>query len=93
MTYVPSFPAYAGLPTVTLVVSLSWTFGLTYATIGHLNLVSSTFTAELIGKAIGFGIHVVACYEEERAKGRSSDEAVEAALVETGPGVVTGATG
>lgn len=76
----------------TLVTSLLWTFGITGVTVGHLTLVSSTFTATLIGLGIGFGIHVVACYEEERARGHDNDEAIACTLRETGPGLITGAT-
>jgi len=76
----------------TLVISLIWTFGVTQAVVGHLTLVSSAFTATLIGIGIGFGIHIVACYEEERARSVPNDEAVMTTLQATGPGVITGAT-
>ena len=76
----------------TLLVSLICTFGITQLVIGHLTLVSTAFTATLIGIGIGFGIHIVACYEEERARGSLNDEAIMATLHATGPGVITGAT-
>ncbi len=80
------------LGVTTLLVSLICTFGVTQLVIGHLTLVSTAFTATLIGIGIGFGIHIVACYEEERARGSLNDEAVLATLHATGPGIITGAT-
>jgi len=79
------------LGVTTLLISLLWTFGLTRVAVGHLTLVSSAFTATLIGLGIGFGIHVVSCYEEETAKGASNDEAIINTLLAIGPGLITGA--
>lgn len=75
----------------TLLISLLWTFGLTHLAIGHLTLVSTAFTATLIGLGIGFGIHIVSCFEEASAKGSNCVDAVKFTLEETGPGLITGA--
>ncbi len=76
---------------VSLVCGIVCTFGLTQAAIGYLNLVSSTFTAILIGLGIGFAIHIVTCYEEERCLGAPPQEAVRNTLLAVGPGLLTGA--
>ena len=80
------------LGVATLVGALLCIFGLTQLVIGHLTLVSSAFTASLVGLGIAFGIHVVAAYEEQCRSGVSGDEAIRRALRAVGPGVITGAT-
>ena len=75
-----------------LLLALICTFGVTELFIGHLTLVSTAFTATLIGIGIGFAIHIVTCYEEERAKGSDNACAIQSSLQSTGPGVITGAT-
>lgn len=74
-----------------LAVSMAWSFGYTTAVVGHLNILSVSFAAMLMGLGIDFAIHVLSRYLELRHEGRS----LNAALVETtgsiGVGIVTGA--
>jgi len=74
-----------------LLVGMAWSFGFVTVAIGHLNILSISFAAILIGLGIDFGIHYFARYEQLRQQGL----AVEPALLETarsiGPGVITGA--
>ena len=51
----------------TLMVGLAWTCGYLTLTIGHLNILSMSFGAILIGMGIDFGIHFVARYLRIRA--------------------------
>jgi len=64
---------------IPLLMSLSWTFGLTFLVIGNLNQITVCLFAILFGLGIDFGIHIFARYREARRRGL----AVEQALVET----------
>ena len=74
-----------------LIVGMAWSFGYTTAVVGHLNILSVSFVAILIGLGIDFSIHILARYLELRHQGLG----LQAALVETsgsvGGGIVTGA--
>ena len=77
--------------TIALIIGLGYTMAFTTAVIGHLNILTVTFTPILVGIAIDFGVHLISRYEEEIRKGRSKEEALRKAMVFTGMGVVTGA--
>ena len=74
-----------------LAIGMAWSFGYTTAVVGHLNILSVSFVAILIGLGIDFSIHILAKYLELRHQGLG----LRAALVETtgsvGGGIVTGA--
>ena len=78
-----------GLP---LAMGLSWTFGLAYAIIGNLNLMTSTLALLLFGLGIDFGIHFYGRYSEERGDGKSINEAMENTFISTGKAIMIGAT-
>jgi hypothetical protein len=59
--------------------------------VGHLNILTITFVPILIGLAIDFGVHLITRFEEELRNGRSREEAIEKAIVNTGLGIFTGA--
>jgi hopanoid biosynthesis associated RND transporter like protein HpnN len=62
---------------LTLALSLTWAFGLTTVTVGHLNMFSLAFVVILVGQGTYYGVHVVARYEEELIKGRSVPQAIQ----------------
>ncbi|HYQ14664.1 MAG TPA: MMPL family transporter, partial [Polyangiaceae bacterium] len=66
-----------------LAVGLSWTFGITYLTIGHLNVATGFLVSIVAGNGINFGIIYVARVYEERLKGRELKDAVESASLLT----------
>jgi len=66
------------------------TLGLTVLTVGHLNLVSSSFLAVLFGIGIDFGIYLVRRDAEEIGRGATREEAVRKAVMASGRGVLTG---
>ena len=74
-----------------LVIGMAWAFGWATASVGHLNILSVTFTVTMIGVGIDYGTYYVGRYLESRRRGRDC----EAALLETsgavGPGILTGA--
>lgn len=58
---------------------------------GHLNLITSSFVAVLLGLGIDFSVHLVSRRNEEIRKGASEASAILLALQRTGPGIATGA--
>lgn len=58
---------------------------------GGLNLVTSGFVSVLLGLGIDFSVHVLARVNEERRKGAAVHAAIHAAVVRTGPGILSGA--
>lgn len=57
----------------------------------HLDPITSSFAAVLMGLAIDFPVHLLARYDEDLRHGRTRGEALFSALRKAGPGVVTGA--
>lgn len=56
-----------------------------------LNLITASFVAVLLGLGIDFSVHVISRFNEELRAGATSQEAVRAAVMQVGPGVLTGA--
>jgi len=75
---------------IPLGAGLILTLGLISATIGQLNLVSSSFLAVLFGIGIDFGIYLIRRTEEELGNGHTLDESIHKAVVVTGKGILTG---
>lgn len=69
-----------------LAVGLIWSLGYTTIVVGHLNILSVSFAAILIGLGIDFAIHYLARYLELRHQ----DRPLRPALLETAEGVGTG---
>ncbi len=82
---------HALLVNLVLLVGIAWSFGYAALAVGHLNILSMTFTVTLIGIGVDYGIHFVARYLQYREQG----DAPSLALVATGrsisPAIVTGA--
>ncbi len=82
---------HALLANLILLVGMAWAFGYVTLAVGHLNILSVTFTATMIGIGIDFGVYYVARYLQLR--GEKLD--CEASLLETargaGPAITTGA--
>ncbi|MBX3729374.1 MAG: MMPL family transporter [Candidatus Sumerlaeia bacterium] len=76
---------------VPLILGVVWTLGLTSLLIGRLTQVTFVFSAILIGLGIDFSVHLYNRYLEEVRLGRENLLAVQAAVVETGPGIIAGA--
>ena len=74
-----------------LVIGMAWAFAWATGSVGHLNILSVTFTVTMIGVGIDYGTYYIGRYLEMRRRGL----ACEAALLETsasvGPGILTGA--
>ena len=75
----------------TLAVGMSWAFGYTTLSIGHLNILSVSFAAILIGLGIDFGIHYLATYLQLRHHCASLPAALQRTAQTVGAGIATAA--
>ncbi|HRT70312.1 MAG TPA: MMPL family transporter [Syntrophales bacterium] len=75
---------------VTLIMALSWCFGLTTLLIGHLNILSITFAPLILGLGIDYGAHWFARYQEEEESGLHStkSELLRETMENIGPGIL-----
>lgn len=77
-----------GIP---LLISLTWTFGITYLYLGVLNTMTSVLFVILFGLGIDYGIHYYARYIELRSSGLSVDKSVCEAYMKTGTAIFVSA--
>lgn len=74
---------------VPLLMSLAWTFGLTYLVIGNLNQITVGLFAILFGLGIDFGIHIFARYREARRRDMDVEVALNETVCHTGSALTT----
>ncbi len=79
------------LAVASLMLALAWSFGYITASVGHLNILSISFGAILIGLGIDFGIHLLTRFTEARSTEPSLADAISKTVAEAGPGLTTGA--
>ncbi|HEX6982773.1 MAG TPA: MMPL family transporter [Balneolaceae bacterium] len=77
-----------GLP---LLISLAWTFGVTYFVLGMLNTMTSVLFVILFGMGIDYGIHFYARYIEIRSAGKSVKDALFTTYENTGSAIIVSA--
>ncbi|MCE9606964.1 MAG: MMPL family transporter [Planctomycetia bacterium] len=82
---------HALLANLVLLIGMAWTFGYITFAVGHLNILSVSFAATLIGIGIDYGIHFVARYVKLRDHMRSPHEALLKTMNGVGPAIATGA--
>lgn len=75
---------------IMLAVGLAWSIGYTTLTIGHLNILSVSFAAILIGLGVDFAVHYLSRYLELRHAGASLEEALVGTSATVGTGIATG---
>src|SRR5262249_55444783 len=73
-----------------LVLATAYSFGFVTLVVGHLNILSSAFSAVLIGLGIDFAIHYVATYLKLRQDGHDAQAAMLQTAVDVWPGGGTG---
>ena len=78
------------LAIIPLACGMIVTIGLIALTVGHLNLVSSSFLAVLFGIGIDFAIYLIRRFDEETGGGKSRPEAVRVAVTVSGRSVLVG---
>ena len=74
-----------------LAIGMAWSFGYTTLAIGHLNILSVSFAAMLMGLGIDFAVHVLSRYLELRHEGHELTAALVLTSEGVGVGIVTGA--
>ena len=74
-----------------LAVGLAWTLGYTTIAVGHLNILSVSFAAILIGLGIDFAIHYLARYIELRHQNEPFHRSLALTSQSVGTGIVTAA--
>lgn len=77
-----------GIP---LIMSLIWTFGITYFYLGMLNTMTSVLFVILFGLGIDYGIHYYARYIELRSSGLNVEEAILTTNDKTGEAIFVSA--
>lgn len=82
---------HALLANLILIVGMAWAFGYVTLSVGHLNILSVTFTVTLIGIGIDYGVYYVARYLQLRGEKKSTDEAIMETSRGAGPAITTGA--
>ncbi len=86
-------PVPVGLIGLPLIISLAWTFGITYAVLGVLNTMTSVLFVILFGMGIDYGIHFYARYIESRSEGLGVEKAIYKTYDNTGAAIaVSGLT-
>lgn len=76
---------------IMLAVSMAWSFGFTTWAVGHLNILSVSFAAMLIGLGIDFAIVYLSRYLELRHHGEELLPALLDTAGSIGPGMITAA--
>ena len=74
-----------------LAIGMAWAFAWATGSVGHLNILSVTFTVTMIGVGIDYGTYYVGRYLEQRRQGMGCDEALVETSGRVGPGILTGA--
>ena len=82
---------HALLANAVLLLGMAWSFGFVTLAVGHLNILSVSFTVTLIGIGIDYGVYYSARYLQLRDERRACPEALVRASFEVGPAILTGA--
>jgi hopanoid biosynthesis associated RND transporter like protein HpnN len=76
---------------LTLLVAFAWTMGYITIVIGHLNILSISFGAMLVGLGTDFSMHYIARYIEFKRQNLTSESALQQTAQSVGPGIFIGA--
>lgn len=82
---------HALLANLILLVGMAWAFGYVTLSVGHLNILSVSFTVTMIGIGIDYGVYYVARYLQLRSEGLECEEALLETARGAGPAILTGA--
>lgn len=74
-----------------LLMGISWTYGFATLLFGKLNILTIIFAIILVGAAIEYGVHMVTRCRQERASGKSADDAVLNTIQAVGSANITSA--
>ncbi|MDR2706150.1 MAG: MMPL family transporter, partial [Planctomycetaceae bacterium] len=79
------------LAMIALITAFAWTMGYITLAVGHLNILSISFGAMLIGLGTDFSVHYLARYLDLRREGCNTEVALCRTATVVGPGILTGA--
>ncbi len=82
---------HALLANLILLVGMAWAFGYVTLTVGHLNILSVSFTVTMIGIGIDYGVYYVARYLQLRGENLNCEDALLETARGAGPAITTGA--
>ena len=74
-----------------LVIGMAWAFAWATGSVGHLNILSVTFTVTMIGVGIDYGTYYIGRYLAMRRQGLDCTEAILETSGSVGPSILTGA--
>ncbi len=74
-----------------LVIGMAWAFAWATGSVGHLNILSVTFTVTMIGVGIDYGTYYIGRYLAMRRQGMACAEAILETSGSVGPSILTGA--
>jgi uncharacterized protein len=73
---------------IPLIVGILLTVGLTALTLGRLSMTTALIFAVLLGLGIDFGVHMSVRYLDERARGKTLEESLALAVINTGKAIL-----
>ncbi len=82
---------HALLANLVLLIGMAWSFGYVTLAVGHLNILSISFTVTLIGVGIDYGVYYAARYLQKRNERMTCHDALICTSLEVGPAILTGA--
>jgi len=82
---------HALLANLVLLLGMAWAFGFVTLSVGHLNILSVSFTATLIGIGIDYGVYYSARYLQLRGEHKSCGESLVETSTSVGPTILAGA--
>ncbi len=82
---------HALMANMVLLIGTAWAFGYAALVVGHLNILSITFTATLVGVGIDYGTYYVSRYMQMRREGHGCEDALLRTTKIAGPAIITGA--
>jgi len=83
--------ARPALAMASLIMGITWTFGLVAVLFKSLTILSIVFALILVGAAIEYAIHLVARYQEDLARGLSVNDAMSSSITRAGRSDLTSA--
>lgn len=73
---------------IPLLFGVAWTIAMTALTLGRLNMTTALIFAVLLGLGIDFGVHMSVRYLDERARGKSLEDSLTLAVLQTGKAIL-----
>ncbi len=82
---------HALLANLVLLIGMAWAFGYVTLSVGHLNILSVSFTVTMIGIGIDYGVYYVARYLQLRGENRTCEDSLLETARGAGPAITAGA--